>query len=141
MKLIAPLVGITLLTTSPVWADHYGSMSHRVAVHLSCKNVDDDVFVVGVCENTSHGTPLHLQEDCQITAVAQTERRQWEWEGIIPVVHPVPSHFVSSQTVNLESDGSNADPGLVSHLLVNITANKDGSFTATMDHLNLGCGM
>jgi hypothetical protein len=141
MKLIAALIGITLLASSSVWADHYGSMGHNVTVHLSCKNVDDDVFVVGVCDNTSYGTPLHLQEDCQITAVSQTERRQWEWEGIIPVVHGVPSHFVSSQTVNLESEGSDTDPGLVSHLLVNITANPDGSFTATMDHLSLRCGM
>lgn len=141
MKFIAALVGITLLATSLAWADHYGSMSLPPStVRLSCKNVDDNVFVVGNCNNTSYGTPLHLQEDCEITAVAQTKQREWEWEGIIEVTHRVPSQFVSSQTVNLDSEDSDEGPGLVSHFLVHITANTDGSFSATMDHLSLHCG-
>jgi hypothetical protein len=141
MKIIAALVGITLLATSLAWADYYGSMSPPPStVHLSCKNLDDDVFVVGICNNYSYGTPLHLQEDCEITAVAQTKRLEWEWEGIILVTHPVPGHFVSSQTFNLDSEDSDDDLSLVSHFLVHITANTDGSFTATMDHLSLWCG-
>jgi hypothetical protein len=109
-------------------------------VHLSCKNVDDDIFVVGTCNNYSYGTPLHLREDCEITAVAQTERRQWEWEGPMVVTHRVPASFVIPQTFKLDSDDSGHGPGLVSHFLVHIAANADGSFTATMDHLSLGCG-
>jgi hypothetical protein len=140
MKSVVALVGITLLTTSFAWADYYGSMSLPPStVRLSCKNVDEDVFVVGNCNNTSHGTPLHLQEDCEIIAVAQTTQRQWEWEGIVVVTHRAPGQFVSSQTFNLDSENSDDGPGLVSHLLVHVTANTDGSFTATMDNLSLQC--
>jgi hypothetical protein len=140
MKSIAALVGITLLATSFAWADHYGSMSLPPStVHLSCKNVDDDVFVTANCNNTSYGTPLHFQEDCEITAVAQTKRREWEGEGIIVVTHPVPGQFVSSQTFDLDSEDSDGGPGLISQFLVHITANTDGSFTATMDNLSLRC--
>jgi hypothetical protein len=142
MKFTVALVGITLLATSLASADHYGSMSLPPSrVHLSCKNIDDDIFVVGNCNDASRGTTnLHLQEDCEITAVGQTKRREWEWEDIIVVTHRGPGRFVRSQTVNLDSENPGHDPGLVARFLVHITAKTNGSFTATMDNLSLHCG-
>ena len=136
------LMGIGLLATSFAWADvnpHYGSMSVPPStVSVRCKNVDDNIFVVGTCDTMSSGTaPLHLEIDCEITAKGQTNPSQWYGHEIMVVNHPVPSHFVSSQMLKLESEQGLSD--LISHFLLHITANTDGSFTATMDTLSLQC--
>jgi hypothetical protein len=141
MKILVALVGIGLLMVSSGRADYYASMSLSPStVHINCKNIDEDVFVVGDCNNTSFGSPLHFQADCEINAVGQTTQREWEWEGIIQLTHAVPSQFVSAQTFNLASDDSDVRLGLISHVLLHVTANSDGSFVATMDNLSLSCG-
>ncbi len=140
MRFTAALAGIALLAISTAWADYYGSMGLPPStIHLTCKDVDDDIFVVGTCDTYSYGTPLHLLEDCEITAVAQTKRRQWEWEGPLIVTHRVPADFVSAQTFSLDSEDPGDGTALVSHFVVHIAARPNGSFTATMDHLTLRC--
>ena len=57
------------------------------------------------------------------------------------MTHQVPSTFLGPQTVYLDSEDPNDEgSGLVAHFIVHVTANTDGSFAATMDHLSLRCG-
>src|SRR6266699_6066222 len=87
------LVGIGLLSSSFAWAEvnpHYGKMSPQPStVQVRCNNIDDNILVLGTCDNTSDGTALHLEEDCEIYAVGQTNSNQWEGHDIIVVNHPV----------------------------------------------------
>jgi hypothetical protein len=136
------LMGIGFLAASFASANvnpHYGSISLPPStVRVMCKNVDDDILVVGSCDTVSDGTaPLHLEVDCEITARGLTNPSQWYGHEIMVVNHPVPSHFVSSQMLGLESEQGLS--GLISHFVLHITASKDGSFTATLDTLSLQC--
>jgi hypothetical protein len=136
------LMGIGLLASSFAWADvkpHYSSMNLPPStVRVTCKNVDDNIFVVGTCDNVSDGTTaLHLEVDCEITARGLTNPSQWYGHEIIVLKHPVPSRFVSPQMLNLESEQGLSD--LISHFILHISASTDGSFTATVDSLSLQC--
>jgi hypothetical protein len=141
MKPAVLLVGMALLTTSAAWADtqHYGTMRLTPAtVHVICNNIDDNIFIVGTCDNTSDQRPLHLEEDCELEAVSQGgSRTEWEGHDILAVNHPVPSQFVAAQTLTLENEDGR--PNLTARFLVHISANADGSFTASMNILTLQC--
>ena len=137
----ATLIITVLLTTSFAWAGagpHYGMMNiPRSTMHLVCTDFDLDVAVVGTCNNTSDGTALHLEEDCEITAVALTGTDEWYGHAIIVVDHPTPARIQSSQVLNLESESGLS--GLNARFVVHISASADGSFTTGIRTVTLQC--
>jgi|SRR5689334_9994037 hypothetical protein len=137
----ATLIAIVLLTTGISWAGgvpHYGMMNiPRSTMHVVCTGVDDDLAVVGTCNNMSDGTPLHLEEDCEITAVTLTGSAEWYGHAIIVVDHPAPARLISSQVLSLESESGLS--GLSARFVVHITADADGSFTAGINAVTLQC--